>query len=289
MSPGRSGGALLTNRPPGQHRASPGARQPGRRRHRSPPLFPLAFSQCFRGFRAFRAWGGSGYAPAGNRHRAWRKGTVSDPPGERLSVRLGVRFQVRFQVLGEASAIAPALVFMTWYLPWCLARSKYLPRLKRWPQPWICQCVDQLSHESCSASHPNRAWRMTSDERSEELVIENGRSFATTGRRPGEVEGEELGSKRLFRFRGIRAWWPSRKSGGGRRRSRSTCCSWCAELARAGVRMFQEDRGGGVERGTWPSQRSRGGVASKARRGSYSQAVKSPRSGNSLGLQGVSS
>lgn len=252
MSPGRAGVAPLAECSPGQHRASPAARQPGRRRHRSLPLFPLAFPQCFRGFRAFRAWGGSGYAPAGNRHRAWWKGTGSDPPGERLSVRLGVLFQVRFQVLGEASAIAPALTAMTR----CLARSK------RWPPPWICQCVNQLSHESFSASHPNRAWRMTSDERSEELGIENGRSLATTGRRPGEVEGEELGSKRLFRFRGNWGWWPSRKPGGDRSRSRSTCCSWCTELANraGGFRCSRKIGGAGAKCSTWPNQRSRRGV-----------------------------
>jgi len=287
MSPGLDGGALLMERPSGQHRASPGARQPGRCRHPSTPLFPLAFPQCFRGFRAFRAWGGSGYAPTGNRHRPTRKGTGSDPPGERLRVRLSVRLGVAIQVLGEASAIAPALTFMTWYL----VSSKFLPRSKRWPPPWICQCVDQLRHESFSASHPNRAWRMTSDERSEEQGIEHGRSLATTGRRPGEVEGEELGSKRLFRFRGIWGWRPSRRSGDGRSRSRSTCCSWCAEMASrsGGLQVFQENRSAGINRQNHLARSAIEGGDRAGQEDRGSQAIKNPRSGNSPGLQGASS
>lgn len=180
MSPGQGGGAITSECSPGQHRASSGARQPGRCRHHTSPPFPMAFPQCFRGFRAFRARGGSGYAPPGNRHRAVRKRKGSDPPGEHI------------QVLPKPSVSVPAHAI----------KPRYRAKLKRWPPPRICHCVDPLSHEGVSASHPSRAWCMTSDERSEEQGIENGRSLATTGRRPGEVEGAGLGSKGLSRHSG---------------------------------------------------------------------------------------
>lgn len=168
---------------PSERGCSPGALRADRRPYalphhlRSRMLFPLSFPQCFRGFRAFRTCTGSDNAPTGNRHRAWRKGIGSDPPGE-LN-----------QALRDVSAIDAGVDH-------CLGIIGHVDQVATW---WICQHIDRGSHESFSASHPNRAWRMTGDERSEEQGIEHGRSLATTGRWPGEVEGEGLGSKRLSR------------------------------------------------------------------------------------------
>lgn len=166
---------------PTEQWCSPSALRPGRRQHalrlRLHPcmLFPLAFSQCFRVFRAFRTCPGNEHAPAGNQHQAWRKGIGSDPPGELIRMQFDTPAIVAgaghcFGLPGHAEAVA------TW---------------------WIYWPIDRGSHESFSASHPNRAWRMTGDERSEEQGTEHGRSLATTGRWPGEVEGVGLGSKRL--------------------------------------------------------------------------------------------
>lgn len=172
-----------------------------------------------------------------NRHRALWKGNGSDPAGGRFHRSAHATkqlHQVNSWTAQRPRSAGGATHQVRKMNPWPWHRHRHRASgsgtgLRRrgghHPSslPSIGKAIGRSIQEGSCASHPNRAWLMTCDERSEERGIEHGRSLATTGRWPGEVEGERLGSKGLFSFwscRAFRGLRPDRARPGEQGRSR---------------------------------------------------------------------